>query len=88
MGLILTLILGGIVGWVASMIMRTDAQQGVLLNIVVGVAGAFLGGWISGFFTGTEQAGLVFDLSALLWALLGAVALLAVVNMVQKGRIR
>jgi len=42
MGLILWLIIGGVIGWIASMIMRTDAQQGIFLNIVVGIVGAFL----------------------------------------------
>ena len=46
MGIILWLIVGGIIGWLASMIMRTDAQQGILLNIVVGIVGAFIGGLI------------------------------------------
>ena len=46
MGFLIWLIVGGIVGWLASMIMRTDGQQGILLNIVVGIVGAFLGGWL------------------------------------------
>ena len=46
MGIILWLIVGGIIGWLASMVMRTDAQQGILLNIVVGIVGAFIGGLI------------------------------------------
>jgi len=46
MGLIVWLIVGGVVGWLASIIMRTDAQQGILLNIVVGIVGAFIGGLI------------------------------------------
>ena len=48
MGIILWLIVGGIIGWLASMIMRTDAQQGILLNIVVGIVGAFIGGLLFG----------------------------------------
>ena len=48
MGIIIWLIVGGIIGWIASMIMKTDGQQGIFLNIVVGIIGAFLGGWIGG----------------------------------------
>ena len=46
MNFIIWLIVGGLIGWVASMIMKTDAQQGVLLNVVVGIVGALLGGWL------------------------------------------
>ena len=48
MGIIIWLIVGGIVGWLASIIMRRDGQQGILLNIVVGIVGAFIGGWLIG----------------------------------------
>jgi uncharacterized membrane protein YeaQ/YmgE (transglycosylase-associated protein family) len=46
MNIIIWLIVGGIVGWLASLIMRTDAQQGIILNVIVGIVGAFLGGWL------------------------------------------
>ncbi len=85
MGLIIWLIVGGVVGWLASLIMRTDAQQGILLNIVVGIVGAFLGGLI--FSGGTiNQAPL--NLTAFLVSLVGAVILLAIVNLVRRGSIR
>ena len=48
MGIILWLVIGGVVGWLASIVMRTDAQQGIFLNIVVGIVGAFIGGLIFG----------------------------------------
>ena len=48
MGIIIWLIVGGIVGWLASLVMRTDGQQGIILNIVVGIVGAFIGGWLIG----------------------------------------
>ena len=48
LGIIVWLVVGGIIGWIASMIMRTDGQQGIFLNIVVGIVGAFLGGWLGG----------------------------------------
>lgn len=84
------LLVGGIIGWIASMIMRTDAQQGLLLNIVVGIIGAFLGGFIIrtlgiGGATINDNA---FSLPALLVSLLGAVVLLGIVNLVQSRTVR
>ncbi len=85
MGIIIWLIVGGIVGWLASIIMRTDAQQGILLNIVVGIVGAFIGGLI--FSGGTiNQAPL--SLNAFLVSLVGAIVLLAIVNLVRRGSVR
>ena len=57
MGFIVWLIIGGVVGWLASLIMRTDAQQGVLLNIVVGIVGAFIAGLIFGHYLRDLRAG-------------------------------
>ena len=90
MSFIIWLIVGGIIGWVASMIMKTDAQQGALMNIVVGIIGAFLGGWLGGMLLGdggTINSG-DFSLSGLLMSLLGAVVLLAIVNLFRRGRVR
>jgi len=85
MGIIIWLIVGGIVGWLASILMRTDAQQGILLNIVVGIVGAFIGGMI--FNRGNiNEAPL--SLSAFLVSLVGAVILLAIVNLVRRGSVR
>jgi uncharacterized membrane protein YeaQ/YmgE (transglycosylase-associated protein family) len=85
MGIIVWLIVGGIVGWLASLIMRTDAQQGILLNIVVGIVGAFIGGLVLG--RGNINDG-VLTLSTFIVSLLGAVILLAVVNLVRRGTVR
>lgn len=89
MNLIVWLIVGGIVGWIASLIMRTDAQQGWLLNILVGIVGAFLGGLIFApmFGTGTINQG-EFSVGSLLVSLAGAVILLAIVNLVRRRAIR
>jgi uncharacterized membrane protein YeaQ/YmgE (transglycosylase-associated protein family) len=89
MNLIIWLVVGGLIGWVASMIMRTDAQQGMVLNIVVGIVGALLGGWfISPLLgQGTINSG-DFSLGGLLVSLLGAVVLLAIVNLFRRGRAR
>jgi uncharacterized membrane protein YeaQ/YmgE (transglycosylase-associated protein family) len=86
---IIWIVVGGILGWIASLIMRTDAQQGLLLNIIVGIVGALLGGWLLGglFNTGTINQG-DFSLSGLLVSLLGAIILLAIVNLFTRGRAR
>ena len=86
---ILIIIVGGILGWLASIIMRTDGQQGILLNIVVGIVGAILGGLVLAPLLGggsiTEGD---FSLSSLLISLLGAIILLAIVNLVRRGSVR
>lgn len=85
MGIILWLVVGGIIGWLASMIMRTDAQQGILLNIVVGIVGAFIGGLI---FSGGSINNAGLTLTSFLVSLVGAVILLAIVNLVRRGSVR
>jgi uncharacterized membrane protein YeaQ/YmgE (transglycosylase-associated protein family) len=85
MSIIIWLIIGGIVGWLASIIMRTDAQQGILLNIVVGIVGAFLGGLI---FSRGDINDSPLNLTSFLVSLVGAVILLAIVNLFRRGRIR
>ena len=86
---IVWLIVGGLIGWIASMIMRTDAQQGTLLNIIVGIVGAFLAGWLLTplFGVSTINQG-NFSLPAMLVSLLGAVILLAIVNLFRRGTVR
>jgi uncharacterized membrane protein YeaQ/YmgE (transglycosylase-associated protein family) len=85
MGFIIWLIVGGIVGWLASLIMRTDGQQGIILNIVVGIVGAVIAGLILGGGTINQDP---LDLTAILYSLLGAIILLAVVNLVRRGSVR
>jgi uncharacterized membrane protein YeaQ/YmgE (transglycosylase-associated protein family) len=86
MNFIIWLVVGGLIGWVASMIMRTDAQQGVILNVVVGIVGALLGGWFLApmFGTGTINQN-DFSVAGLGVSLLGAVILLAIVNLIRRG---
>lgn len=79
MSLILWIIFGGLVGWIASMIMKTNAQQGILANIVVGIVGALLGGFVASALGIGAISG--FNFSSFLIALLGAVALLWIVKM-------
>lgn len=84
MGLIVLLVVGGILGWLASIVMRTDAQQGIFLNIVVGVVGALIGGLIVA--GGSITTGI--SVTSLLVSFLGAVILLAIVNLVRRGSVR
>ena len=86
MNLIIWLVVGGLISWVASLIMKTDAQQGLVLNVVVGIVGALLGGWLLSPLVG---AGTVnqgdFSLMGLLVSLAGAIILLFVVNLIRRG---
>ena len=90
MGLIVALIIGGIIGWLASIVMRTDAQQGILLNIVVGIVGSLIGSFLLGGFFGADGDIMSnpIDGGVLIAAFLGAVILLAVVNMFRRGAVR
>ena len=86
---IVWLIVGGLIGWIASMIMRTDAQQGILMNIVVGIVGAFLGGLLLAPLLGTSTINQNnFSLPGLLVSLLGAIILLAILNFSRRGAVR
>ncbi|WP_024888932.1 GlsB/YeaQ/YmgE family stress response membrane protein [Luteimonas huabeiensis] len=89
MGIIIWLIVGGIVGWLASLIMRTDAQQGIVLNVVVGIVGAFIGGLAIGPLLGAPSinSGDITIMSFIV-SLIGAVILLAIVNLFRRGRVR
>jgi len=89
MNLILWIIIGGILGWIASLIMRTDAQQGLFLNIVVGIIGALVAGFVLTplFGIGTINQN-NFSLPSLLVSLLGAIILLAIVNLFRRGSVR
>ena len=85
MNFIIWLIVGGVCGWLASMIMRTDAQQGIILNIVVGIVGAFIAGLI---FSGGSINNSPLTLYTFLTSLVGAIVLLAIVNLVRRGTVR
>jgi len=89
MNFLIWIVVGGIIGWLASMVMRTDAQQGLFLNIVVGIIGAFLGGWLLApmFGTGTINQN-DFSLASLFVSFLGAVVLLMIVNLFRRGSVR
>ena len=87
--IIVWLIVGGIIGWLASVVMKTDGQQGIVLNVIVGIVGALIGGWLLAPLLGTgtiNQNNL--SLPSLLVSFLGAVILLAIVNVVRRGSLR
>ena len=86
---IIWLIVGGIIGWLASLVMKRDAQQGILLNVIVGIVGSFLGGFLIAplLGSGTANSG-DFSVMGLLASLIGAVILLAIVNLFTRGRAR
>jgi uncharacterized membrane protein YeaQ/YmgE (transglycosylase-associated protein family) len=84
MGLIVWLIIGGVVGWLASIVMRTNAQQGIILNIVVGIVGAFIGGLVFGGSINNAP----LTVQSFLVSLVGAIILLAIVNLVRRGTVR
>jgi uncharacterized membrane protein YeaQ/YmgE (transglycosylase-associated protein family) len=87
---ILALVMGGIIGWLASKVMNTDAQQGLFLNVVVGCIGSMLGGWLFSFFTGGTQnmRDAPFNPITLAVAFGGAIVLLGVVNLIRRGKVR
>jgi uncharacterized membrane protein YeaQ/YmgE (transglycosylase-associated protein family) len=87
--LIIWLVVGGVLGWIASMIMRTDAQQGIFLNVIVGIVGAALAGLVISPLLGIPTINQnSFSLGAMLISLVGAVILLAIVNLFRRGRTR
>jgi uncharacterized membrane protein YeaQ/YmgE (transglycosylase-associated protein family) len=87
--IILILIVGGILGWLASLVMRTDAQQGIFLNIIVGIVGALLAGFLlTPLLGGAPITSGAFDIRSLIVSFLGAVVLLAIVNLVRRGSVR
>jgi uncharacterized membrane protein YeaQ/YmgE (transglycosylase-associated protein family) len=89
MNLIIWLVVGGVLGWLASLVMRTDAQQGIILNVVVGIIGAVLAGFIIAPMLGTGTINTNdFSLAGLLVSFVGAIVLLAIVNLFRRGSIR
>ena len=89
MNLIIWLVIGGVLGWLASLVMKTDGQQGIFLNIVVGIVGALGAGVLIAplFGTGTINSN-DFSIAGLLVSFLGAAVLLAIVNMFRRGSVR
>ena len=89
MNFLIWLLVGGILGWLASLVMKTDGQQGIILNVVVGVAGALIAGFVVApmFGTGTINTN-DFSVSGLLVSFVGAAILLAIVNLFRRSSVR
>lgn len=85
--IIVWIVVGALAGWIASMIMRKNASMGAIANIVVGIIGAFVGGWVISLF-GVDVATGALTLPSILTAVLGAVILLAIINFFTRGRAR
>ncbi len=89
MNFIIWLVIGGLIGWLVSMLMKTDGQQGIFLNVIVGVVGAMLGGWFISPLVGVATINQNnFSMPALLVSFVGAVILLAIVNLVFRRGVR
>ena len=89
MSFLILIIVGGILGWLASILMRTDGQQGIVLNVVVGIVGALLAGYlVTPLIGGAPITSGSFSALSLLWSFIGAVILLAIVNLFRRGSMR
>lgn len=88
MGFVIWLIVGGIIGWLASLVMRTDGQQGIILNVVVGIVGALLAGWLISPLVGVATINQGISIASVVVSLIGAIILLAIVNLFRRGRVR
>ena len=88
MGWIVALIVGGVAGWLASMVMNRDASMGIFWNIVVGCVGSVIGNLIAGPLLGISGSVQEFSLTGLIVAVIGAIVLLGIVNLIQRGRVR
>ena len=81
-GILIWLVVGGIIGWLASVLMRTDDQQGILLNVIVGVVGSYIGGALFAPFLRLGPLG------GYLTAFAGAVLVLGILNLIRRGKLR
>lgn len=89
MNILIWLVVGGLVGWLASKVMNTDDQQGIVLNVVVGIVGALLGGWVLSPVLGISTINQNnFSIASLLVSFAGSVALLAIVKLVRGRPVR
>ncbi len=88
MNFLVWLIVGGIIGWLASLVMRTDARQGLFLNVVVGIVGALLAGWFIAPLLGVSTINETISGASILVSLVGAIILLAIVNLIARGSVR
>lgn len=82
MSWLIAIIVGGIIGWIASMVMNTDSQQGILANILIGIVGSVLGRWLFGSLLGIGGATAAGSLSlwGIIWGIIGAIILIAILR--------
>lgn len=88
MGWIVAIIVGGVAGWLASLVMNRDASMGIIWNIIVGIIGAVIGNWLAWPLFGIDTTIQTFNLPGFIVAVVGAIVLLAIVNLVQRKRLR
>lgn len=88
LGWIIAIIVGGVAGWLASMVMARDASMGIVMNIIVGIVGALIGNWLIAPLLGFGGSIQEFDIGSFVIAVIGAIILLAIVNLIQRGRVR
>lgn len=85
MNIIIWLVMGGIVGWIASIVMKTDGQQGIVMNVVIGIVGAVIGGWLIGPVVGAGSINQSLSAMSFVVSVLGAIILLAIINVFRRG---
>ena len=89
MGFIIWILVGALVGWIASLIMKTDAQQGTILNIVIGIVGAWLGGYLISPLVGVSTINQnALSIPAILVSIVGAVIVIVIWQLIRKGSAR
>ena len=88
MGWIIAIIVGGVAGWLASLVMNRDASMGIFWNIIVGIVGALIGNVLAGVLFNIDSTIQTFNLTGFIVAIVGAIVLLGIVNLVQRGRVR
>lgn len=89
MNLFIILVVGGVIGWLASIVMHTDGQQGLIMNVIVGIVGAVLAGYLlTPYIGGAPITSGALDIKSLFVSFLGAVLLLGIVNLVRRGSLR
>lgn len=89
MGFIIWILVGALVGWIASLVMKTDAQQGAILNIVIGIVGAFVGGYLISPLVGISTINQdALSIPSILVSILGAIIVIAVWNLIRRGKSR
>ncbi len=86
MSILSWVIMGGLAGWVASIIMKKDSSMGIGANILIGIVGAFIGGFLTSYIGGWDITG--FNIQSFLIALLGSIVLLAIINLIKRGEMR